>query len=327
MSTTLQQHFDPELLRLSSTMERVPFTSRKQIEALVREGRPAIFTGAIDDWPARRLWSPAYFREKWGDRSFSAHETNWKGKSPYHFLVRDAQAKKTVADFFDGAMNDEKYALYVHQIDAATIFPGSVDDLNYPALVELSSKGPEYRPNIWMGTPGTRSGLHFDSAENLVTMFHGSKGFMLVDPSSPRRLYPFRHSPLKSQIDPMRVDWQAFGRLREAQIYIDVLRPGEMLFLPRNYWHYFTSLEFCINATCWFFWEGVECAESRSLFRAYLPYVFRCGPTYPLQFIYQFLWHGMLQRPYQKRALTPPPVGVRLWERLRRRARLSRAPN
>jgi lysine-specific demethylase 8 len=316
MSTTLQEAFDPKLLALSSTLERVPYTSKTQIGELARAGRPVVFTGALDHWPARSKWTPEYFREQWGNRSLDAHETKWLGKTPYNFLQTENAAQKTISDFFDGTSKDQDYVLYVHQIDAAEIFPGSVDDLRYPELIE--SEGQKFRPNIWMGTPGTRSGLHFDSAENLVAMFHGAKAVMLVDPRNPKLLYPFRYSPLKSRIDPMHVDWDNFPRLREANIYIDVLKPGEMLFLPRNWWHYLTSLKFSINATCWFFWKGVDAPESRSLFRAYLPYVFRCGPSYPLQFIYQFLWHGLLKRPYQRKALSPPPMGVRMWQRLRR---------
>jgi hypothetical protein len=270
MRLTLQEHFDPELLSLSSTLERVPYTSHHQIEECVRGSRPAVFTGAVENWPARSKWSPGYFRDRWGTRTLAAHETTWSGKLPYESAQGEHAAQKTVADFIENATHVQDYALYAHQIDAAAVFPGSLDDLSYSTLIDPLSTGPRFEPNVWMGTPGTRSGLHFDGAENLMTLFFGAKAFMLADPGTPRRLYPSRHSPTKSRIDPMKVDWKAFPRLRQAKIYIDILQPGEMLLLPRNWWHYFTSVRFTINSTCWFFCRGVDYPESRSLFRAYL---------------------------------------------------------
>lgn len=322
MSITLAKHFDPDLLTVASPLTRIPYISRAQIEELARASRPAIFTGALEEWPARRKWRPEYFRDRWGTHAVDAYETTWSGNSPYASSEKENSAQKSVTDFLDRATRDTDYALYAHQIDAAEIFPGSLDDLGYAGMIDFLRIGPRFHPNVWMGTPGTRSGLHFDDAENLISMFYGIKAFMLVDPCSPRLLYPSRYCPSKSRIDPMRVDWSTFSRLQTAKIYIDVLQPGEMLFLPRKWWHYLASLTLTINATCWFFWEGIDYPESRSLFRPYVSYLFRCGPSYPLRFVYDFLWHGFLQRPYPMRALSPPPMGVQVWERLRNARKL-----
>jgi hypothetical protein len=323
MSNTVETHFDAELLKLASPVERVPFTSRQQIEQRVRERRPAIFTGALDHWPALHKWTPEYFQTNWGDSSLAAHETKWTGKTPYLFGQKERIAKKSFKDFIGETLKDGSYDLYVHQIDAAEVFPGSTDDLDYDSLIDVSPSAPLFRPNIWMGTPGTRSGLHFDSAENLVAVFYGAKAFMLVDPATPRLVYPFGANPTKSHIDPTHVDWARFSRLKRARIFIDVLRPGELLFLPRAWWHYFTSLQFTINATRWFYWKGNDASVGKSIWYSYVPYLFRCGPTYPLQFLFQFFWYGMLKRPFERKALSPPPQGVRLWNRLRTRGHRS----
>jgi hypothetical protein len=317
MSMALHEHFDPELLSLSSTLERVPYTSHAQIEEHIRGSRPAVFTGAFEHWPAREKWNPEYFRERWGAQTLAAHETAWNDKLPYESLQSEHAAQKTVAEFIENVAQLKEYALYAHEIDAAQVFPGSQADLCYSTLIDSLRVGPRFEPHVWMGTPGTRSGLHFDGVENLISLFFGGKAFMLVDPTSPRRLYPSRDNPTKSRIDPMKVDWKAFHRLRQARIYIDVLQPGEMLLLPHNWWHYLTSVRFTINATCWFFCRGIDYPESRSLFRAYLSYTLRCGPSYPVQFLYQFLWNGMLKQPYKQKALSPPPVGAVVWQQLR----------
>src|SRR5262245_34177374 len=48
---------------------RIAPPSLEEFEAeYVKRSRPVILGGAIDDWPAMRRWSPAYFKERFGDR-------------------------------------------------------------------------------------------------------------------------------------------------------------------------------------------------------------------------------------------------------------------
>jgi hypothetical protein len=61
MSTGFESHFDPELLKLASPIERVPYASRRQVGEYVKASRPVIFTGATKEWPATSKWNPEYF--------------------------------------------------------------------------------------------------------------------------------------------------------------------------------------------------------------------------------------------------------------------------
>jgi hypothetical protein len=325
MDITPETHFDAGLRAQAGTVPRIAFQSREQIESHVRQNRPAIFTGALEHWPARKKWNPEYFRNRWSQRPVSAHETKWEGRAPYLSTTSEHAAKKKLVEYFDSVSSDTDYSLYLYQAEASSAFPGSEEDLDYLSLIDPSPKAPPLRPNVWMGTPGTRSGLHFDPADNLIAMFYGSKAFMLVGPESPSNLYPIRANPMKSPVDPAKVDWGRFPRVRKAHVYIDVLGPGELLFLPRRWWHYLAALELSINATCWFTWNGHQARTKQALPHLDLPYLLRCGPSYPLHFLYQFLWYGMLQRPFYSHALSPPPPGLMMWAHFRRHRNPPRA--
>ncbi len=319
MNISMEAHFDARLRGLASPLPRIAFQSKEQIEEQVRKSQPAIFTNALERWPARRKWNPDYFRTRWRNRPVRAHETTWEGRAPYLATMSEHSVRKKVAEYLDAAHSDVAYSLYLHQADASSTFPGSEQDLDYLSLVEPHPEAPPLRPNVWMGTPGTRSGLHFDPADNLIAMFHGSKAFMLVGPECPDRVYPIRANPTKSPVDPASMDWKQYPRVRKARLHIDVLRQGEILCLPRGWWHYLVALELTINATCWFTWQGHQVSKRQLLPFLDLPYLMRCGASYPLHFLFQFLWHGALGRPYYQHALSPPPPGVMLWTYYRQR--------
>lgn len=316
---TLERHFDAELRALTEPLPRIAFRSKDQIEARLREGQPAIFMGALEDWPARKNWNPDYFRSRWGDRPARAHETKWEGRAPYLSTISEHSARKTLSEYFDGAHSEAGYSVYLYEAEAASTFPGSEQDLDYLSLIDPDPAAPALNPRVWMGTPGTRSGLHFDPADNLIAMFHGSKAILLVSPESPRCLYPMRTRPTKSPVDPAKMDWKRYPRLREARMYLDVIHPGEVLCLPKGWWHYLAALELSINATCWLRWRGHPALNTVLVPLFDLPYLWRCGPSYPLHLLFQFFWYGALGRPFYQHAMSPPPAGAMLWQHYRRR--------
>jgi hypothetical protein len=322
MINAVESQFDPKLLELSVRMERVPFTSREQIQDLIDRGNPAILTGALQSWPASKKWTPEYFLKTWGERSVVAYETRWSGKTPYECAAAQSRVTKKFADFMTGALGERSCDLYVYSVDAETTFPGSVDDLDYSSIVDLSRMSYAYRgPKIWLGTPGTQSGLHADTTDNFIPMFYGSKAFVLIDPFKLSLVYPSRANVFDSQIDPRNIDWKRFYRLERARAYIDVLRSGELLFIPHSWWHYLTSLEFSINSTCSFrmgnnhsnrpeFWTD--------FIHSYVPRMLRCGPSYVLRFVLQMIWHGICRVPSESKALTSIPMGAAVWNQILR---------
>jgi lysine-specific demethylase 8/hypoxia-inducible factor 1-alpha inhibitor (HIF hydroxylase) len=113
--------------------------------------------------------------------------------------------------------------------------------------------------NLWWGPAGHTEPLHYDSGDGTLVQLHGVKRATLFPPSQTRNLYPF---PLRrkgippwfSQLYLDRPDFDRFPRLKTALPHqVDVvLAPGEVLFIPANWWHEVRSVS-----------EGYICSINR----------------------------------------------------------------
>jgi lysine-specific demethylase 8 len=256
-----------------------------------------ILTGALDHWPASSKWTLDYFAERWGDQTIGATHTAFpRGRAPYEARASDVHRPDSVRNCIAAMRSsDPDQPVYLNQNDCDSAYPGSRDDLRYDELV---TDADTRKPNIWMGTRGTRSGLHWDMTDNLIAMFLGAKAFVLAPPGRHHLLYASHANPTKSSVDPAQVDWTRFPRLRRAELTVGVLRRGEILLLPRAWWHYFGAIELSINSSIWF----GPLARIR-MFQHF-------GPTHLAAFVGQLVWNGLLNQPYERRALSPAPFGV-----------------
>jgi len=162
--------------------------------------------------------------------------------------------------------------------------------------------------NLWMGV-GTRSGLHFDATDNMFAQIYGEKKVFLFAPQAARYLYPFPDVPTKSQVDPQNPDLERFPKFAACSAIAHTLQPGDLLYLPRGWWHFFAASGLSISVNCW---HGRALGK---LDRTHL--LLAGGPKVVAQWVRDFLWYGVLQRPYEVRLFSPPPLGVQSYQRLR----------
>lgn len=100
--------------------------------------------------------------------------------------------------------------------------------------------------NLWIGAAGTSSDLHFDMTHNLVAQLRGRRRVTLFSPDQRGALYPYPLRSLNAHHSQVRLDapdLQSFPRFSEARRETVWLEPGEMLFIPRGWWHHFESLD------------------------------------------------------------------------------------
>jgi ribosomal protein L16 Arg81 hydroxylase len=113
-----------------------------------------------------------------------------------------------------------------------------------------------------MGSGGHRINTHYDESENFYFVLIGSKEFQLFPPEQSRNLYP---GPLhgghggvtESLVDPWNPDARAFPRFSEAEDHSVRYRlsAGDMLYLPRRWWHNVASAGINFSANYW--WNDV----------------------------------------------------------------------
>ena len=125
-----------------------------------------------------------------------------------------------------------------------------------PLLGELGM--PVQEQNVWWGSAGTVTPLHYDGYDNFLCQIAGYKYVRLYAPSESPRLYPSATARFKRQnvsdIDHLEAAdvHEQFPLLREAVFTDHLLGPGDQLFMPRHTWHYVHSLTPSISVNFWF---------------------------------------------------------------------------
>ena len=192
----------------------------------------------------------------------------------------------------DGAI-DEWFAsevAYMAQHQLLLQIPELRNDIlvpHYCALGELQTV------NVWIGTAGTVTALHYDLDDNFLVQVAGYKylgsSFVPIALSSasrdarhPRylRLYSpdegdhlyakdaprdrqKKHGASYSPVRVERPDLQVHPDFEKANFVETILGPGEMLFIPKRWWHYVRSLTTSVSVNFWF-WLGTIFSVSRA---------------------------------------------------------------
>lgn len=120
-------------------------------------------------------------------------------------------------------------------------------------------RSPPSHRNVWMGTGGTRTPLHFDICDNLLVQIVGYKYVRVYDASETENLYVIRGAGKKdvsaqgnmSAVNCEMEDYEEHPLAKNAKYQEVYLGPGDCLFLPARMWHYVRSLSTNISVNYW----------------------------------------------------------------------------
>lgn len=224
---------------------------------------PVIMTGVIDHWPALTKWVDCnYFLRLAGlrtvpiemGRKYTDHE--W------------TQKLMTIEDFIKNhVLKDNLNCLgYLAQYQLFDHIPELLKDITRPDYLSFAANENDIEINSWYGPRGTVSPLHQDCKHNLFTQVVGEKSIYLFPPSDTDNLYPHNEDLLSNTaiIDPRHNNYVLFPKYANARGQHCILKPGEMLFVPKNWWHFVEALTICFSVSFW--WSktvesGIEEAE------------------------------------------------------------------
>ncbi|KAI9349992.1 hypothetical protein DFJ73DRAFT_832677 [Zopfochytrium polystomum] len=108
--------------------------------------------------------------------------------------------------------------------------------------------------SAWFGPGGTVSPLHTDPRDNLFAQVMGRKYVRLYAPTETERVYPHEEEMLRnsSRVDAENPDLEAFPLFAEADYEDCIVEPGDLLFIPKGWWHYVRSLEVSFSVSFWY---------------------------------------------------------------------------
>jgi Cupin-like domain len=268
-----------------------------------RRAMPVVIAGARRS--AGDAWTPGFLAREFADMRVPVTVNLPEHGVPYAMAGQSHHREMRIADFV--AMLEQGVPCYMNQV-ALKHFPAYVKVFDFSGLRVT----PIRAVNVWVGA-ATKSGLHFDGADNLFAQMYGRKRALLFSPSSASKLYPFPDNPSKSQVDPERPDLERHPRFTLTTCLTYELEPGDLLYIPRGWWHYLAADDVSISVNTWH-GRGLLRRERLKLYSG-------AGPKLVSSWLRGFFLHGMLKHPYENRLFSPPPLGVQSYQKFKKALR------
>jgi len=227
--------------------------------------KPVIITDALDECPARRKWTPDYFRERFGERR-----------------LLTTSGEMTMREIVDGVLRPNgKRTPFLRESPIAWWLPELMADV---------APSPCYAQPNWLSYPFARwpdvrrSGhasrltrigqieINFTGADvrfptlhqdlycthSLVMQWYGVKKFFIFPAEDTKYLYRKRGEWVSEITDVERPDLEKFPEFAKAHMTEFILQPGETYFNPIGWWHTTRTLDVSIatamsfaNASNW----------------------------------------------------------------------------
>ena len=257
--------------------------------------QPVVLKNAVTNWRPCKFWSPAYLKaaleqafdwlqvlEANDNKHFvdNSDFTTRRAILPGNFIdhvfsnqelsVSDEETEKTKKEqcFRDkkrlylrtSSMPDALYAdiATADQIQSLRSKIFFTRDPQTDSVDEFASKVFRHDTmQLWVGTSGNITPLHYDRNHGLLAQILGDKSVILFSHEQTSSLYPFPSYSPKSHLS--RINFRnmkdeaelldSFPKFSRAQPCCCVISPGDILYTPPFWWHDVTSQDNCVSVT------------------------------------------------------------------------------
>lgn len=242
--------------------EASALTSEQFKADYLSSGRPVVIRGAAQHSSAVQAWSPSYLKQKLKKTpvELAVHNTQNEAFEHYFFRIkfRELPFDEAVDTIEDSEKNSSLKAQHYLQQVPIDVLPEMKEELPAP-LFAHEIEHTHQQVNLWYGQKEVISPLHFDFSHNIFMQIWGDKYITLYPPSESK--YLSQCAPVAEQLlQPAHLSQLAntgvldnAALLQKATSYHIHLKPGDVLFIPRAWWHEVTTgPQSSISLNYWF---------------------------------------------------------------------------
>lgn len=222
----------------------------------VKKGVPVVIRGAVEGWSALTKWNFDYLKKTVGSISVPVAKSH-SGVFGQKDQITPEFGHQRFDAFIDAMMlpaSVERERAEVVQVNLPKVLQPLARDVELPEYID---KVALHNVNIWIAPANVLTWLHYDPYHNLYACVLGKKKVTLIAPKYFRCVYPYPwHAPHShfSQVQIENPDLTRFPRFRGVDRLETVLEPGEMLFIPIDWWHQVSGVDKSVFVN--FFWHA-----------------------------------------------------------------------
>ncbi len=225
--------------------------------------KPLLIRGYVDLWPASRQWSFDRLRASAGDRKVLVTILGDRGITR---LDRTEREPMTIGELLDrieaqAELTEREGQVYLAVGGWLFTKNGKANlDMLFDDVLAPSPGRPLGMANLWIGSGGNTSSLHFDPVDNVLGVLRGKKRLVIFPPAATRNLYPTLQpsNSLGSHVDLTNLDLERFPRVADAPYWQVDLDQGAAIYMPPGYWHMVRSEGVNMAVTMWWRPKFVE---------------------------------------------------------------------
>jgi len=229
---------------------------------LINDNKPVVFSQFAKSWDALKLWTTDYLKEKvGGEKKVDVSMCTFGPMSDIYSMSFGEYLDKAKDNQFvvDNSVPIAKrpylrnFGLFEECSDLKNDIK-SAESMFKQDIHNLVIQG------AFIGSCGSTTILHKDTADNIVTVVSGCKFIAMVPPKDETKIQ-FVHQDdeilvqdifLKQSTDSYQSRIESHPVFANVEnVEYTILQPGEALYIPLGWTHYVTNLEFTVSVSCW----------------------------------------------------------------------------
>jgi [protein]-arginine 3-hydroxylase / protease len=249
------------------TVQELPSVEKFE-RSIVPQRRPFLFSGMIDDWPARTLWTRDYFASTVGEAEVPVEvvapglpEGYFHADRERGFFVK----QMTVRDMIAAMKETEGPKYYMRGVSMTRQAQGLLKDIRPIPHIRPERQVSE---NFWVGPANAISPLHYDVFDAFLIQVTGRKRVVMLPDAAWRQVYlrsTFSVSPHMSELYLDDLDVSRFPKVQGLHGWDVTINPGEALFIPAGCFHQVWSLDDTISINYWWRYDPFRYLHPLSL--------------------------------------------------------------
>jgi hypothetical protein len=219
--------------------------------------RPVILRGLCAPWRASTAWSFTELKRRLGETPVPAFPTK-AGMIDYAAETGTVSLRKRFSELLDTIQTADRPPWFLMLYPAVDV-PELLPDVEFP---EYCSRALWKNARITIAGRSASTPLHREISDNFFCLFSGRKEFALFPPGETRDLYGLglrSGAPHISRVAPEAPDLSDFPRAAKLTPWRCQVNAGDVLYVPRRWWHAVATHEPAVGMGCWWA-EGLHAA-------------------------------------------------------------------